>query len=129
MKQKGVVNTSKSSARSAPLVYRALLTQSGTNAPVATVLENTLGPVNYNRNDNGKFTVTTPAILSAAGSFGRVTLARDLESELPIVKEASVLFVDSETLRIFTADTDVNAGTTSLANDVLAAALFEIFVW
>lgn len=26
-----------------PLVYRALLTQSGTNAPVATVLENTLG--------------------------------------------------------------------------------------
>ena len=30
-------------AASAPKVYRALLTQSGTNAPVATVLENTLG--------------------------------------------------------------------------------------
>jgi len=30
-------------AASAPKVYRALLTQSGTNAPVATVLENSLG--------------------------------------------------------------------------------------
>ena len=37
-------------------VYRALLTQSGTDAPVATVLENTLGgTVAWSRLDTGKF--------------------------------------------------------------------------
>lgn len=38
-----VINTNAGGGGTTPLVYRALLTQSGTNAPVATVLENTLG--------------------------------------------------------------------------------------
>jgi len=41
------------------LVYTALLTQSGTNAPVATVLENTLGgTVVWSYNDVGYYTAT-----------------------------------------------------------------------
>ena len=40
-------------------VYTALLTQSGTNAPVATVLENTLGiSITYSRNIAGIYILT-----------------------------------------------------------------------
>lgn len=39
-------------------IYTALLTQSGTNAPVATVLENTIGnTVTYVYNNPGRYTV------------------------------------------------------------------------
>ena len=42
--QNGVANwTPSTSGAASYLVYTALLTQSGTDAPVATVLENTLG--------------------------------------------------------------------------------------
>lgn len=43
-----------------PKVYRALLTQSGTNAPVATVLENTLGgaAVTFSRTDAGLYALS-----------------------------------------------------------------------
>jgi hypothetical protein len=40
-------------------VYTALLTQSGTNAPVATVLENTLGgDIVWSRNSEGDYSLT-----------------------------------------------------------------------
>jgi hypothetical protein len=42
-------------------VYRALLTQTGTNAPVATVLENTLGLIpTYSYQDVGSYALTAP---------------------------------------------------------------------
>ena len=41
-------------------VYTALLTQSGTNAPVATVLENTLGgDITWSRNSTGDYSATS----------------------------------------------------------------------
>jgi hypothetical protein len=41
-------------------VYTALLTQTGTDAPVATVLENTLGgDVNFTRTDVGNYLITS----------------------------------------------------------------------
>lgn len=50
-----------------PKVYRALLTQSGTNAPVATVLENTLGgtPV-WSRSGNGNYRITLAGAFPSA---------------------------------------------------------------
>lgn len=36
-------------------IYTALLTQTGTDAPVATVLENTLGTVTWGREDAGLY--------------------------------------------------------------------------
>ena len=40
-------------------VYTALLTQTGTNAPVATVLENTLGgDIVWSRNSEGDYSLT-----------------------------------------------------------------------
>lgn len=40
-------------------VYTALLTQTGTDAPVATVLENTLGDIVWSRDAEGKYRATS----------------------------------------------------------------------
>jgi len=41
-----------------PKVYRASLTQSGANPPVATVLENTIGPIVWSRSTDGIYFAT-----------------------------------------------------------------------
>lgn len=45
-------------------VYTALLTQTGTNAPVATVLENTLGAITLNYTSAGSFTATSSSLFT-----------------------------------------------------------------
>ena len=54
------------SASTTYLVYTALLTQSGTDAPVATVLENTLGgAVVWTRDTDGTYVGTATGLLTA----------------------------------------------------------------
>ena len=45
-------------------VYTALLTQSGTDAPVATVLENTLGDINWTRGAQGYYIATSGGLFT-----------------------------------------------------------------
>ena len=45
-------------------VYTALFTQYGESAPVATVLENTLGTVTWNYADVGVYTITSSALFT-----------------------------------------------------------------
>jgi hypothetical protein len=53
-------------------VYRALLTQTGTDAPVATVLENTLGAsVVWTRDDVGAYRATLAGAFPAAKTIAR----------------------------------------------------------
>jgi hypothetical protein len=67
-------------------VYRALLTQSGTNAPVATVLENTLGSnVTFVYDDLGTYiaqnSLFTNGKTAYYGNFGTGGLGLSLQSE------------------------------------------------
>jgi len=58
------------SGSSDPLVYRALLTQSSTDAPMATVLENTLGgTVVWTRDGAGLFFGTLTGAFTASKTF------------------------------------------------------------
>lgn len=88
-------------------VYTALLSQSGTNAPVATVLENTLGglPV-WSRNSAGLYIANLSGAFTAnktaffiTGSFGGIVTngARTSESECTIttVKSDTSAYTDS----------------------------------
>ena len=50
-------------------VYSAILVQSGTNPPVATVLENTLGNVTYSKVITGFFTATTSFVMPSNRTF------------------------------------------------------------
>ena len=43
-------------------VYTALLTQSGTNAPVATVLENTLGEITFSYENQGIYNIVSSSL-------------------------------------------------------------------
>jgi len=54
-------------------VYTALLTQSGINAPVATVLENTLGAtITYSRVSDGIYTITTDGIFTSDKTWATI---------------------------------------------------------
>ena len=57
-------------------VYTALLTQTGTNAPVATVLENTLGgTVVWTRDSAGFYTGTLAGAFTVSKTIGFATQA------------------------------------------------------
>lgn len=47
-------------------VYSAILNQSGTNAPVATILENTIGDIVWTRNSSGTYYGTLAAAFPSA---------------------------------------------------------------
>lgn len=58
------------------LVYRALLTQTGTSAPTAVVLENTLGVVpTYSYVGVGNYTLTATGVVTAGKMFARAQAA------------------------------------------------------
>jgi hypothetical protein len=87
-------------------VYRALLTQTGTNAPVATVLENTLG---------GEIVWTRPGL---AGSYsGKLTNMFPNENKVIIFTQQTysttyittyAYYSDSNTILIETVDTSID---------------------
>jgi hypothetical protein len=92
-------------------VYTALLSQSGTDAPVATVLENTLGNITftvdgegtYNAISDGLFTInkTTSILSSTLSTTSNTTIAIDINT--------------------------INIGT--MSSDNLQNSLFEIRVY
>lgn len=54
-------------------VYRALLTQSGTDVPVATVLENTVGAVVFVYDDSGTYIAQNGSFLIGKTFFGGIS--------------------------------------------------------
>ncbi len=50
-------------------VYRALLSQSGTDAPVATVLENTIGTITYDYDSAGSYGLNSSALFTSGKTF------------------------------------------------------------
>lgn len=89
-------------------VYTALLTQTGTNAPVATVLENTLGVgLTFVRNNIGSYTISGLASLTTNPDkvIFQVILTDDAEGEGVISKTRNTLDPgDLNFLFIFTLD-------------------------
>lgn len=54
--------------------YVALLTQSGTNAPVATVLENTLGNIVWTRVSDGEYNGTLNSTFTPNKTYYSITM-------------------------------------------------------
>ena len=100
-------------------VYTALLTQSGTNAPVATVLENTLGgEIIWSRNSVGIYTAT----LLGAFIDNKTTIQIIANTGKGYTTTSSVNDVDSVFLGM------VNT-VNSLADDILGNTPIEIRVY
>ena len=103
-------------------VYTAIINQTGTSAPVATVLENTLGgTVVWSRNSAGDYTCT----LSGAFTLGKTTINPDQLG----------LYVANLSIPIYGSLTDVNSCAlyTPSGNDFdgdgIANLFFEIRVY
>jgi len=110
-------------------VYRALLTQTGTDAPVATVLENTLGAdVTWDYDDAGRYRVTlSSAILTADKTcLPPVNATASMEGAPAVV--TSFFRVDTDAVRLQTASADLVAGTLTLADALLTNAYVQIIV-
>ena len=96
-------------------VYTALLTQSGTDAPVATVLENTLGgEVVWSRDSNGTY-IATPSEPITNAVFPKPNSIVD-----------SVAYFRNEAGTFFLETVNVGGGA---ADDLLSDSLVEIRVY
>jgi len=115
-----------------PKVYRALLTQTGTDAPVATVLENTLGenPVQTFYSEPGTFRIQIPdsvPVFTANKTFVTITDNSELVSGGTILYQVTARRVDVDQIAINTAAADF-ADTITLANGILNASI-QILVY
>lgn len=117
--QVGAQNTTDVSAVK-PKTYKALLTQSGTSAPTAVVLENTLGDIVWTRNDTGYYFGT----LLGAFTSGK-TLLLIGQNYGNDKKEITYINLDSEdSIYIETVDNGVNSDSV-LVNSV--SILIEVY--
>jgi hypothetical protein len=95
-------------------IYRALLTQSGTDAPVATVLENSLGgTVVWTRNTAGEYLATLASAFPAAKTFFRPVIGTDGGGSIQVIR----------------ASDNAMQVATSEGDDILNGNPFEILVY
>jgi hypothetical protein len=105
-------------ARPGVKLYRAVLTQTGTGAPSATVLDNTLGPVVWTRTSVGRYLGTL------AGSFpsGKTVLLVGAAHDASIL--ATARRDDGDNVRVATTVVD---GTS--VDDELSETVVEILIY
>lgn len=110
-----------------PKRYVALLTQSFANAPVATVLENTLGgTVVWTRTTNGIYVATL------ASAFPEIKTVLSHGSLAPFnaqVGQIELTRTSDNTLQLKTRDLDIGAGGAELADGLLLGTTVEIRVY
>jgi hypothetical protein len=102
-----------------PKVYKALLTQSGTDAPVATVLENTLGKVVWGYDSVGAYTATlddafvdNKTVLLISSGINNVSALNDSLDIINVGRN------DIDSIYVSTGIADAT-GARDVANDVL----------
>lgn len=104
--------TPSSSPIGLPLVYSALLTQTSTNAPVATILHNTLGgtPV-WARNSAGTYTLTLTGVWTADKTLIIAASAYDPVTgfTIPFAYNAGASSVNVLAFKVVNPDTGLGA--------------------
>lgn len=93
-----IVKSQLDSAARPYKVYTALLSQTGTSAPVATVLENTLGgTVVWTRNSVGNYSATLTGAFTFNKSWGNITLSTNVVSY-----SATITNTNDDTMNLLT---------------------------
>lgn len=108
-------------------IYRALLSQAGTGAPVATVLVNMLsGAIVWARGSTGSYTGTLTGAFPAGKVF---ILTSSLVAFSTLLNHVLAARNDDNVITLLTKAIDVSAGTVSSADDVLSGTSIEIAVY
>ena len=85
------------------LVYTAILSQSGTNAPVAVILQNTLGTIVYSYNGPGSYTGTlTGAFTNLKTAIFLSPSYSDVSASNDYLDVVSVTRASADTINIYT---------------------------
>lgn len=106
-----------------PLVYTALLTQTSTNAPVATVLENTLGgTVVWTRTATGTY------IGTLTGAFPTTKTTTFIQHTMG-TSEKEATYIGAKNVDFVAIHTHSDLTTTTLNDDVLLSTSLEIRVY
>jgi len=118
------------SGSSDPLVYRALLTQTGTDAPIATVLENTLGgTVTWTSNSTGLYRGITDGLFTGGQTcLPPVNASMDLDAASTFV-ETSFYRVNADQVNLQTALVSPGDDTIILTDALLTSTYVEILVY
>lgn len=101
--------------------YNSFLTQTSTNAPVATVLRNEIGTSTWTYEDVGTFLVTTAGQYTSGKTSPFKAVGYDIDGN-----KITAEWVDVNSIRVKTYAT---ADTSVLANGVLSNQEFNIFVY
>jgi hypothetical protein len=104
------------------LVYTALLTQSGTDAPVATVLENTLGTISFVRSNIGSYYASCSGLFTTNKTVFTFGVTDNFVDIVTITTESTQ---NTDSIFYFYADTK----TLGLSDEVLLKTLIEIRVY
>lgn len=104
-------------------VYRALLTQSGTSAPTAIVLENTLGTVTFGYTGIGTYSVTATGLLTLNKTA--VVLGNNVNATFSTVPTLATATLTVNGFNIYTGD----ALAQDVLNSILLNTLIEIKVY
>lgn len=113
---------------SQPLVYRALFTQTATNDPVVTVLENTIGNIVWSRNAAGRYDGTLVNAFTANKTFCLIQLIwLDIAGSSGSVNPSLMMLqrTGNNTVRLSTAD----GGSLVEYSDIWATSHIEILVY
>lgn len=104
-------------------VYTALLSQTGTDAPVVTVLENTIGNIVWTRNNVGQYDGTLIGTFISGKTALFIQKNVSLTKTLLSPSDLWVLYTDVNTISIYTSD------GSQLIDDVLNNTSLEIRVY
>lgn len=107
------------------LVFRATLTQTGTNAPVATIIANTLGgTIVWARTSAGAYTGTLASVFSANKTQVFTGNSPNGSNFVSIIAWRS----SSSVITILTQDVDIVGGTSVASDGMLAETAITIIV-
>lgn len=117
-----------SSGSSGPLVYKALITQTGTNAPTAIVLENTLGQTpTYAYDGVGNYYLELGTPVDVNKTF--VTFTQTQPNDRNDMSSLIEVFDNTTTTQIYFASYRNTAGTFSFQDAIITATPICIEVY
>ena len=90
------------------LVYVAKLAQSGTNAPVATVLFNTLGVITWTRGGAGYYNGGSANLFTVGKTFCSATFGGGAQARMPMLNSSTDVLVQ---LATYSLDNNMEDGT------------------
>lgn len=100
-------------------VYSALISQSGNNAPVLTILENEIGDIIWAKAEDGRYNGTLIGAFTADKTFGLISQRPSTSSF------AQVNRISADVIQVESVDAEQNPGNDLLTNNSLEIRIYE----